>query len=91
VLTALLLVQVAAFASRYSLRVEERNLFYVAPFFLTALVLWIERGLPRPRVPTAIAVGVAALLPAFLPFSRRIDTSAVSDTFGLLLWWDVHL
>jgi hypothetical protein len=91
VLTALLLVQVAGFASRYSLRVEERNLFYVAPLFLTALVLWIERGLPRPRVPTAIAVGVAALLPAFLPFARLIDTSAVSDTFALLLWWDVHL
>jgi hypothetical protein len=90
VLTALMLVQVAAFASRHSLRVEERNLFYVAPFFFAALVLWVERGLPRPRVLTAVAVGVAALLPAFVPFARLIDVSAVSDTFGLLAWWDVH-
>lgn len=90
VLTGALLVQVAAFASRYSLRVEERNLFYVAPLFLVALVLWVERGLPRPRTATAVAVAVAALLPAFVPFARLIDVSAVSDTFGLLLWWDVH-
>jgi hypothetical protein len=90
VLTALMLVQVAAFASRHSLRVEERNLFYVAPFFFAALVLWVERGLPRPRARTAVAVGAAALLPAFLPFARLIDVSAVSDTFGILAWWDVH-
>jgi hypothetical protein len=90
VLTALMLVQVAAFASRHSLRVEERNLFYVAPFFFAALVLWVERGLPRPRARTAVAVGAAALLPAFVPFARLIDVSAVSDTFGILAWWDVH-
>ena len=90
VLTALMLVQVAAFASRHSLRVEERNLFYVAPFCFAALVLWVERGLPRPRVLAAVALGVAALLPAFVPFVRLIDVSAVSDTFGILAWWDVH-
>jgi hypothetical protein len=91
VLTALLLVQVAAFASRYSLRVQERNLFYVMPLFLATLVLWVERGLPRPRLPAALAVGLAAGLPAFVPFARLIGVSAVSDTFGLLAWWDVHL
>jgi hypothetical protein len=85
-----MLVQVAAFASRHSLRVEERNLFYVAPFLFAALVLWVERGLPRPRARTAVAVGLAALLPAFVPFVRLIDVSAVSDTFGILAWWDVH-
>jgi hypothetical protein len=90
VLTAWLLLQVAAFASRYSVRVQERNLFYVMPLFLAALILWVERGMPRPRVPTALAVGAAAVLPAFLPFGRLIDVSAVSDTFGLLFWWDVH-
>jgi Dolichyl-phosphate-mannose-protein mannosyltransferase len=90
VLTAWLLLQVAVFASRYSLRVEERNMFYVAPLFFVALVLWLERGLPRPRPVAWIAVGVAAVLPAFVPFARLIDVSAVSDTFGLLAWWDVH-
>ena len=30
-------------------RIEERNLFDVAPLFLIALLAWIERGAPRPR------------------------------------------
>jgi Dolichyl-phosphate-mannose-protein mannosyltransferase len=89
-LSAWLLLEVAAFASRHSLRVEERNMFYLAPLFLIALLLWVERGLPRPRLPTALAAGTAAVLPALLPFSTLINVSAVSDTFGLLPWWRVH-
>ena len=89
-LSACLLVQVAAFASKHALRVEERNMFYLAPFFLIALLLWIERGAPRPEPHAAVAAGAAAVLPAFLPFSTLITTSAVSDTFGLLPWWTVH-
>ena len=39
---------VAAFASRRDVqRIEERNLFYVMPFFLIALVAWVARGAPR--------------------------------------------
>ena len=90
VLTAWLLVQVAAFASRHAHRVEERNLFYVAPLLLIALLVWIDRGLPRPRVATAVAAAATVALPAFLPFAQLVDVPAVSDTFGLLLWWDVH-
>ena len=87
---AWVLVQVAAFASRHSLRVEERNMFYLAPLFLIALLLWIERGAPRPRGPLVAAAAAAAVLPALLPFSTLIGVSAVSDTFGLLPWWTVH-
>jgi 4-amino-4-deoxy-L-arabinose transferase-like glycosyltransferase len=87
---AWLLVQVAAFASRHSLRVEERNMFYVAPLFMIALLLWIERGAPRPRAVVAGAALAAAVLPALLPFGTLIGVSAVSDTFGLLPWWTVH-
>src|SRR5439155_1412448 len=49
-LAAWLVLQVATFASTVPVppRVEERNLFYVAPLFLIALLVWIERGLPRP-------------------------------------------
>ena len=42
-----LVLEVAAFASEQSFRVEERNMFYVAPLFLIALLVWIDRGLPR--------------------------------------------
>jgi hypothetical protein len=83
-----LLLEVAAFASALSPRVQERNLFYVAPLFFVALLAWIGRGMPRPPRAAAIAVVVAAALPGALPYHKLIDTSAESDTLALLpLWW----
>ena len=89
--TGWLVLEVAVFASRHSGRIEERNMFYVMPLLLIALLVWIERGAPRPPLPTAIALGAAVVLPAFIPYADLVGVSAVSDTFGLLLWWDVHL
>jgi glycosyltransferase involved in cell wall biosynthesis len=87
-LTAWLLLEVAAFASALSPRVEERNLFYVAPLFLIVLLAWIERGMPRPPRAAATAVLLAAALPGALPYYRLIDISAESDTLALVpLWW----
>src|SRR4029079_9801274 len=87
-LVAWLLLEVGAFASALSPRLQERNLFSVAPLFLIALLAWIERGLPRPPHVAAIAAVVAAALPAGLPYQRLIDASAESDTLALLpLWW----
>lgn len=82
-----LLLVVAAFASRFAGRVQERNLFYVAPLVLVALLAWIERGCPRPPRATAVAAVVAAALPGVLPYHRLIDVPAVSDTLALLPWW----
>jgi hypothetical protein len=91
-LTVWLAVEVAAFASQPSVaRIEERNLFYVAPLLYTCLVLWIERGLPRPRVPFAVAAVATVLLAAAIPYERFIATSATSDTFGVLMLWSVAL
>src|SRR5919204_4774732 len=68
-LSVWLVLEVAAFASLPTVhRVEERNMFYLAPLFFTALLLWIDRGLPRPArfaVPVAL---VAVALPAVLPY-----------------------
>ena len=87
-LTGWLVLEVAAFASALSPRVEERNVFYVAPLFLIALLAWIERGLPRPPRAAAVAAVVAAALPGVLPYHRLIDASAESDTLALMpLWW----
>jgi hypothetical protein len=87
-LTVWLLLEVAAFASALSPRVEERNLFYVAPLFLIALLAWADRGLPRPARAAAVAAVLATALPGALPYHRLIDTSAQSDTLALLpLWW----
>ena len=83
-------VEVAAFASQPSVqRIEERNLFYVAPLLLTCLVLWLERGLPRPRVATAIGGGAVVALAAAVPYDRFIGTPATSDTFGVLTLWSL--
>lgn len=87
-LSGWLLLQVAAFATQPSvLRVEERNMFYVAPLFFVALLLWIERGVGRPPLRVVIAAGTAAALPAFLPYPSLIGISAVSDTLAMLSLW----
>jgi hypothetical protein len=87
-LTVWLLLEVAAFASALSPRVEERNMFYVAPLFLIALLAWIERGMPRPAHAAAAAAVIAAALPGALPYHELIGTSAEADTLALLpLWW----
>ena len=75
---------VAAFASKADVnRIEERNLFYVMPFFLIAVVAWVARGAPRPPGPTAVAVLVAGALPGAIPFSAFLNERAVTDTLRL--------
>jgi hypothetical protein len=82
------LVEVAAFASTESLRIEERNAFYVAPLMLIALVaLTNDRVIPRARGPVLAAALIAGTLPVAVPFAKFVGASAVSDTFGLLPWW----
>ena len=80
---------VAAFASRFADRIQERNLFVVAPIFLVAMLAWVERGAPRRPVWLAAGAAVtAALLPLAIPFERFIETAAVSDTLALLPIWN---
>jgi glycosyltransferase involved in cell wall biosynthesis/Gpi18-like mannosyltransferase len=89
-LSAWLILEVAAFASALPIppRVEERNMFYVAPFFLIGLLAWIERGMPRAGRAAAACAVAAAALPGVLPFDRLIDTPAESDPLALTpLWW----
>ena len=87
-----LLPMVATFASqRHVDKIEERNLFYVAPLALTALVATASNGvIPRRRRPVVAAAAIAGVLPVFVPYERFITTSAVADTFALLPWWWVQ-
>ena len=90
-LTAAVLLVVAAFASVFANRIQERNTFVVAPFFLIALLVWVDRG--GPRRPRVLAVGAAiacALLPLAIPCERFIETSATSDTLALLPIWSAY-
>jgi hypothetical protein len=80
-------VQVAVYASWFSLRIEERYMFFLAPLLLLAFGLWLERGLPRPALLTALAaIGPSALLFA-LPLRERLNISILSDTFTFIPLW----
>jgi hypothetical protein len=89
-LTGGVLLVVSAFASQFADRIQERNTFAVAPFFLIALLVWVDRGLPRPRVLFPAVVLAAAALPLAIPFERFIETAAISDTLVLLPLWDAY-
>jgi hypothetical protein len=84
-----LVLEVAAFASTQSQRIEERNMFFVAPLFFIALCIWIERGLPRPRAAAACAV-VAAALVGVVPYSGLLNGTATSDTLAFLPLWTLQ-
>jgi hypothetical protein len=84
----ILVIEVATFASVNSGRVEERNMFYVAPLALIALVGLATDGIVSRRSRVLLpAAAIAAVLPFFLPFARLIGPPVVSDTFALLPWW----
>jgi hypothetical protein len=86
--SAWLILEVATFATLPSiLRVEERNLFYLAPLFFAALAYCVELGVPRPRALAWLAGGVAVALPLFVPYSSLINVSARSDTLAFLPLW----
>ena len=89
-LSVWLVLEVAVFASRYSQRVEERNLFYLMPLLVIALLAWIERGQPKPPRASVVAAGLAAALPGAIPFAHLLNISAESDSIGLQPWWYVH-
>ena len=75
----LVVIQVGLYASRFALRIEERNMTCVAPLLMLALALWLARGLPRPWLLAA----VAGLVPATFSSrstSRRSSTSGSSPT-----------
>jgi hypothetical protein len=77
-------LQAAAFASRFSVRIEERYMVYAAPLLLIALVVWLARSLPRTGVVAYVSAALPALLVLTIPFERLFNLSIVADTFGLI-------
>jgi hypothetical protein len=78
-----LVITVGTYASHFADRIEERNMFHVAPILFCALVLWLARGLPRPRVLTAVAALVPALLLSLLPLEKLLQPEAWTDSYSL--------
>jgi hypothetical protein len=87
-----MLVAVAMFASEVPdpPRVMERNLFYVVPLLVIALLVWIDLGAPRRRKRALAAAAAVAALPLAVPFDRFLVPEAAADTLALLPWWRVH-
>ena len=81
---------VAAFASRFAGAIVERNVFVVAPLLLIALLVWIDRGAPRPHVLAVAVAAIAALLPALIPYERFLQLKVRSDTLMLVPLWNVQ-
>jgi len=81
---------VAAFASEFAGRIQERNTFAIAPLFLVALVAWVAIGAPRPWPSVAVATALATVLVVAFPYTRFIDESAKSDTLAILPIWSAY-
>jgi hypothetical protein len=69
------LAEVGAFSATVTPFVFERYTFYLEPLLLTAFVVWLARGLPRPRVGTAVAV----VAPVLLILALNLDRVVVPD------------
>src|SRR5262249_21865822 len=66
-------------------RIHERFMIYVVPFFLVALLAAYRTAPARAsRKVYLIAAGIAALLPATIPFHIVVNNTIAVDTFGLL-------
>ena len=77
-------VEVAVFASGFSIRIEERYMFFLAPLLFLAFALWLDRGLPRPLLFALPAAAIPAALLFALPLASLLNISILSDTFGLI-------
>jgi hypothetical protein len=89
-LSGWLVLEVSVFASSpFVSRIEERNMFYVAPLLFTALLLWIELGMPRPRA-AAVSAVVSAALVGVVPYSGLLNGNATSDTLAFLPLWTLQ-
>jgi hypothetical protein len=66
-------------------RLHDRNVFYLAPLWLVVLGVWLADGLPRPRVATAVGIGLALGLLVALPF-RYIASDVGVDVVPSALW-----
>jgi hypothetical protein len=87
--SVLLVVEVAVFASVQVQRIEERNMFYVAPLLLVALLAWIEVGMPRPRAAAVVTVAAVGLVGA-VPYAGLINGNAAADTLAFLPLWTLQ-
>ncbi|MGH3079757.1 MAG: hypothetical protein ACRDNH_01295 [Gaiellaceae bacterium] len=82
--TVAFVLQAAAFASRFSGRIEERYMVYTSPLLLMALVVWVARERERARLAAVVGCAACALFALTIPFERLFNVGLFGDTFGLI-------
>ncbi len=81
----------AAVYSETFLHAYDRYIFYLGPLFLIAFFVWLNEGLPRPRV-ARFLVGGAALLPLLFASSPLLSEAwGNTSTVALAPWSFVRL
>ena len=82
--TAVTVVEVGAFASRFVEHITERQLLSVAPPLFVAFAVWLHRGIPRPQPVTSIVALAVAASTLLLPLDRVAVPSAAADAFSTI-------
>jgi hypothetical protein len=76
--------EVGLFTSRLLGRLAERNLIALAPVVFVGFAIWLDRGLPRRPVSTALtSLGALGLL-LYLPWDRFVTAAAQPDAFSVI-------
>jgi len=76
--------EVGLFTSRLLGRLAERNLLALAPVVFVGFAVWLDRGLPRRKVPTAVvSLGALGLL-LYMPWDRFVTAAAEPDAFSVI-------
>jgi hypothetical protein len=81
-LTVFVVPLVGVYASRFSGRLEERNLIALVPLFFLALVVWLER--PRRAAATLLGCGAIASLLLVTPWNRYVVPAVEPEAFSLV-------
>jgi hypothetical protein len=81
---------VAVYAAGFTGRIAERNLFFLAPLFFTALVAWLMRAAPRPRVLLRVTAAALLVLVLITPWNHLVVPAAEPDAFTFVPFVDLH-
>jgi hypothetical protein len=65
--------------------INERYVFYIVPLMFIGLAIWMEEGMPRPRILTASALIACTTAPLFIPL-ERVWYNADFQTLALRPW-----
>jgi Dolichyl-phosphate-mannose-protein mannosyltransferase len=81
---------VAVYATGFTGRIAERNLFFLAPLFFTSFVVWLKHGAPRPALGLGATSAVLLALVLSTPWDRFVVPAAEPDAFTFVSFVDLQ-